>query len=244
MKKALIVALCIICVVACVIGGTVASTPASSSGGTQIAEGSNVDIVQNIKQSTDTGETAIDNNTLSFMPAYVSGGVQSAEGTIVINAADVRGEVERRVSVTNVGDESVFIRTIFAIPYSEILKSSAFELITETSDASQANWKVENCGVMDLEGKKYQLISYTYDHALATKHDTSTPSVTHIYLKPEVTGRVIDELGSRMDLPVITQAVQATSANTLSDVQNALDAKFGAITATSNPWLNASGQGS
>ena len=156
---------------------------------------------------------------------------------------DMKNVIDKVVTVSNDGENSVYVRTIFAFEgrsdvqavYIGRLKDAdwTFEYLPRAGEDSTAgpNGEVVAREVM-IDGVVHTLYVATYEHQLA-KGETSDPSLKQFFLSPDVTQDMIESFnfGDKYTIYAVSQAVQVagfdTTADELANAKAALNEAFG-----------------
>lgn len=157
---------------------------------------------------------------------------------------DNNGVIDKFVTVKNTGGEAAYVRTIFAVEVGTDAENSEYlHLVTNgTNIKNGATWEWEwltDANGKDIpvviEGTTYALATATYTEALPA--GTSTiPSLKQIYMDKDATNEVYEKYGDTLEILAFTQALQVENFEDLGPAA-ALNEEFGAITATSHPWI-------
>lgn len=153
---------------------------------------------------------------------------------------------DKFVMVENTGSIDIYFRTIILVEApvgSEIGEETAIGLVgtgsskydwDTTVDGVQQFKDNKNYGYITVDGTRYAMLCAQYMDKLAP-NAISRPSLLQVYMKKEVTNEKIALFGEKVDVIVLSQAVQA---NGYSDATTALNDAFGELTENSHPWLN------
>ena len=139
--------------------------------------------------------------------------------------------VDKIVSVTNTGNNDVYVRTIIAMP------ASMDEPIVLNRTAGKT-FKEEFVDDVTINGELYDLVILTYirgDGILEPEKSTG-PSLMQVLMTNDVDNEDLPEkYRNGFEIMVVSQAVQADG---FTDAFQALNAAFGEITTTNHPWAD------
>ena len=155
----------------------------------------------------------------------------------------MKNVVDKIVTVTNIGTEDAYIRTIFAF------EGGYEKIYAEGSDTEYVEQNIhdEYIGVLGdfeyvmdgdkkatvtVDGIDYTLAVCVYD-GIFEKGQTTPESLKQIFLAPTAGNEAYELFGEKYDILVFSQGVQAAG---FDNAEHALNAAFGEITATNNPW--------
>lgn len=134
----------------------------------------------------------------------------------------VKNVVDKVVTVENTGNTSAYARTLFAFEQTDgDIWSKVGTVFDKTAGAP-----VVYPNVVEINGKQWVIVSYTYNDAL-TGGKESLASLTQVYFDKTVSNQDLKDIGEQYEILVLSQAVQADG---FADAVTALDAGFGAIT--------------
>ena len=267
MKKKITALALVICLLAvAVVGGTMAYFTDTDEA-TNVFTMGNVSIQQFEHQRVDGGLVELDpNQTLKLMPIieknptgvgyptadsqWLIGGyypnLDISDGT-ALNARyvwlwDEANAVDKIVSVTNDGDNGVYVRTIVAVP------TELAEHLALCYNGPGPTWldhsSVEPVVSADIDGISYDLFVFTYIRAdgILEPNESTGPSLMQVcMLSTTENDDIPTNYKSEFNILVASQAVQADGfAETFPDATyvavEALDTAFGDITSTNHPW--------
>lgn len=236
MKKK-IMAMCLVIAMAAtaVIGGTLAYFTDTDSA-TNVMTLGNVDIKQHEEERdlVNGGLKDFTQNQKLFPAVYEK---LEKDGTIAFpNGEDValwnqsiNNELDKIVSVTNVGSEDAYVRTILAFETQRHYKENSS---TEFTDLHDLYFGVNgDFDYLDeyitIDGVEYVLAVKVYEDALATD-ERSAPSLKQIFLAPTANNETTQWFGNEYTILAVSQAVQAAG---FDNAEAALDEAFGEVTA-------------
>ena len=133
------------------------------------------------------------------------------------------GAMDKTVQVQNIGDNSVFVRTVFAFEAGDL----SWEDI-HTGFNYNDGWTYSGCSEIYISGHKYYMVVATHNTALI-KDAVTTNSLQTIglYKNAAVTSDKVASLGGDFEMRIVSQA-------TLDKVNFDKDP----INADNHPWLN------
>lgn len=137
---------------------------------------------------------------------------------------DVEGVQDKLVVIKNTGDNEAYVRTVIAFECPE-----GFD---------PALWHINDVGMtaeyfIDIDGSRYMVREYLYSEPLAPE-SVSTPSLLQFYLDYNTTNEDIALMGEKLDVLVLSQAVQVSG---FDNAQVALDAAFGKVADKAADWF-------
>ena len=154
------------------------------------------------------------------------------------NFVDANNAVTKNVTVTNIGSESAYIRTLFA-----------FEAVNQANPVGtkvHADYnKTDGVGTWASEGEitvgtvKYYVYSFTYTNEVLGGNTTTVASLEKIALDCSVENDFADQIVGDYDILIVSQAVQSTgftAIGTKSAAEVAFEQAFGALNAS---WFAA-----
>ena len=143
--------------------------------------------------------------------------------------------IDKFVFVKNTGLSDAYYRTIIAVEVPAGLPEDRVH--TSFNATSRFDYNVEQDGnqtaadanafLCTINGVQYLVYTATYTEIL-TPGETSRPSLLQLYLDFETTNREIALFGEKMDVLVLSQAVQASGFNSANE---ALTTAFGEVNA-------------
>ena len=214
MKRTLLVAVVMVLALSMAISGTVAYLSDTDSDVNVMTLG-NVDIVQ--LENGEDGPIDID----PLYPAYIDA------------AGKVHGEIDKEVTVKNVGKSDAFVRTVVAFEAGKITDKAAFDKLIKPAFKDETAVEWVNSPV-EIDGEKYFIATVVYDEILAAG-ETTEPSLLSVYMDPKAKNDDVAQFGEEYKILVVSQAVQTVNLEDLGAAE-ALEAAFGAVTATTHPW--------
>ena len=133
------------------------------------------------------------------------------------------GATDKTVQVQNIGDNSVFVRTVFAFEAGAL----SWEDI-HTGFNYNNGWTYSGCSEISIGGHKYYMVVATYDAKLNMDAVTTNSLQTiGLYKNAAVTSDKVASLGGDFEMRIVSQA-------TLDKVNFDNDP----INAENHPWLN------
>lgn len=268
MKKKIIMMVSLLAIFVVTLTGTVAYLTDTDSAVNVMVVG-NVDIEQHeyervvdengnyVKVSDEEYKLQEFSQAKPALPAYYGAGLDwdefyqpwgqvGAPGSNDLFAPHIANVIDKFVFVENTGKNDVYYRTIIAIEAPEGLDddkmihtsfnaNSRFDY-NDDVDGSQ-NASNSDKFYTEIDGVRYLVYTATYTDVL-TPGEVSRPSLLQVFLDPEVTNEQIALFGDTWEILTYTQAVQADMG--AADAHEALNAAFGEISATSNPWVEKS----
>ena len=243
MKKKILVVLSILLIAAMAITGTVAYLTDEASDINVMTVG-NVKIQQLEYERDANGDLQKFTQDKPIVPAVYEGsslpwadglytwdsidGVPAGAGNQLFQ--DGANAVDKFVFVKNTGKTDAYYRTIIAIECPEGLDPSMIHI--NANGNARFTWS--DIGFTTIDGVKYYLKEALYNEILAPE-ETSRPSLLQVYLDKAATNEDLDLFGEKMEILVVSQAVQADG---WSDSNTALDTAFYDVTTDAHPWLN------
>ena len=160
-----------------------------------------------------------------------------------------KNAVDKFVTVENTGKSDAYVRTLIAFEIGSLAEAE-FDNIIRTSSfmTTQGVWKVNDIGVVEIDGNKYVVSEYLYNgaKALGGVHengvlpagDTTYPSLAQVYMTGSATNEDVEAIDGNKngtyDILVLSQAVQT---NGFADAQTALDTAFGKASEKAAEWF-------
>ena len=230
-KKVIISIVSVIMLVIALIGGTFTYAYFTDS-----VETTNVIATGSIKieqHEVDRTGADLNLNNVTLMPAILQPATESKNinGT-AYDFATHKNIVDKVVYLKNVGKNSAYIRTLIAVP-----KINGKVLINLVKNETGITW--ETIGDITVDGVVNTLYVATYTNALESGA-VSSASLLQVYLDPTTMSADVDGLAN-VKIKVISQAIQSAGFDKLDGVtdraDNALNAGFGDITTTNNPFV-------
>lgn len=149
--------------------------------------------------------------------------------------------IDKFVTVTNTGKSDAYIRTIIAFEEDSSLIHYVYNG-TNITEGPTWIWE-ENVGTFEKDGVTYSLYVATYTEPVKPG-ETTIPSLKQIYMDKAATNETVAQFGETYDIMVFSQAVQTEGFDSIIvGPVAALDAAFGEISGTSNPWVSAGAEG-
>ena len=148
---------------------------------------------------------------------------------------------DKFVFVKNTGDVDVYYRTIILVEAPEGSEdtisfigttNSRFDWDT-TKDGNQGAEGLSPIAFIEVDGTRYAMYCAQYMEVLA-KDEMSRPSLLQVYMTKESTNEDVQKFGEKVDVLVLSQAVQAKG---YSDAVTALNDAFGVLSENNHPWL-------
>lgn len=139
---------------------------------------------------------------------------------------DNKNVVDKFVTVENTGKSDAYIRTIFAFEQDD-------NLIHLVKNEGSWVWEMD-VATIELDGRPYSIAVATYTEPVAPGK-TTIPSLKQVYMDKTATNEYCAQFGETYDILVFSQAIQT---NGFKSADEALDAGFGVISDTNNPWTN------
>lgn len=146
--------------------------------------------------------------------------------------------IEKIVTVSNTGINPAYVRTCIAVPNAGN-GNPWIEL-----DTNQSDWTWQKIENVAIDGVNHTIFVATYTKKLSPEQTTS-PSIQGFGISPAVDFDgtnffyVADGIATKLDLsqsPEFLVATEAVQTATFSNAKEALQAAFGDITASNNPW--------
>lgn len=169
-------------------------------------------------------------------------GVAGDETTPVFHKLD--NTIDKFVSVTNVGSEPAYVRTILAFETNKIYEAgtntpyntgdahSEYLLVNGNFDylynSGNEDSKPIDAVTITINGVTYRLAVCVYPAALAPE-ERSTTSLRQIALSSAAGNEIVDLFGETYDILVLSQATQTAG---FASAEEALDEAFGEVNAT------------
>jgi len=257
-KKLLAICLVAILVLTAITGATLAYLTDTEEATNVLVMGNvQIDLLERQRNEGGTALEAFENNKV-LIPLV--GSAQGEEVTVgdraLPNLDTARNWVDKIVDVKNTGASNAYVRVVFAFPadMDDAVSASKMMLHWNYDGNEPANtWnRVDNGASVVIEGKTYNLYTYTYNAVLAPDTMTAYAAITGVYLDSHVDATVNAEktevtytwgdksatypINKGPEIHVCAQAVQADGFDT---AEAAFTASFGPITAINNPWYSA-----
>ncbi len=167
--------------------------------------------------------------------------------------------VDKIVNVTNTGKSDAYVRVIVAFPADfdaekasdMMLHWNSSRLEAGETDPSKCWTRAGGTEQVTIGGVLYNLYVMTYNGVLTPGEQTKYPAIVGVYLDPKVDSKANADgsityfmgnqeatvaEGGTVDIHVIAQGIQVEG---FENAAEALEAGFGAITSTNNPWATA-----
>ncbi len=135
----------------------------------------------------------------------------------------MKNVVDKIVTVTNTGDEDVYVRTILLIENTDNKVIPNLEMMYDSN--LTPNW----VGNTNINGTTYYVIEFIYKDAVAP-NETTLPSAMAFWMKP---GAKSTDVPADFDIIAYSQAVQADG---FTSAEKALDTAFGDVTTDNTTW--------
>lgn len=137
---------------------------------------------------------------------------------------EVEGVQDKLIVIENTGSNAAYVRTIIAYECPE--------------DFDPALWHINDLGMTQeffaqIDGTRYLVREYLYPEELAADA-VSTPSLLQFYLDYNTTNEDILLAGEKLDILVLSQAVQVSG---FDDAKVALDTAFGTTADNAAIWF-------
>ncbi|MBQ8381718.1 MAG: hypothetical protein IJX47_00770 [Clostridia bacterium] len=167
-----------------------------------------------------------------------SWGQVGAPGSNQLFDADMGNVIDKFVFVENDGKSDAYYRTIIAIECPEGLNPDLIHL--NVNGNSRFTWS--DIGYITLDGVQYFLKVAQYNEVL-TPGEVSRPSLLQVFLDKEATNDDMALFGEKMEILVVSQAVQADGwadkdgSGTAAD--DALNTAFYPVTTGTHPWVDS-----
>lgn len=261
-KKLTLVATSVLLVAALVIGGTLAYfTDTDNATNTFTVGNVKISLIEQ-QRGTKDGETALVDFEQGKLLMPIVGSAQGEKETVGgYNLPTAENYVDKIVNVKNTGTQPAYVRVLFAFPADMDDAQSAGEMMLHWNSLGETpanTWSQVDCGVqVTLDGKAYNIYSYTYLSVLNAGTTTAWPAISGVYLDERVNVTVGKDdstvftmvngrgetktatyaKGTAPKLYVIAQAVQSAG---FTSAGSALQEGFGAVDATNaNKWFSA-----
>lgn len=192
----------------------------------------NVGIEQEEYQRDENGELEEFEQDKPALPIPVEGELPKQEEPVTFPEIpgeyelyeDVEGVQDKLVVIKNTGDNEAYVRTVIAFECPE--------------DFDPALWHINDVGMtnqhfLEIGGTRYMVREYLYAEPLAPEA-VSTPSLLQFYLDYNTTNEDILLAGEKLDVLVLSQAVQVSG---FDNAQVALDAAFGTVEDNAATWF-------
>ncbi|MBQ3256983.1 MAG: hypothetical protein IJA67_06195 [Oscillospiraceae bacterium] len=240
LKKAIALLLAAVLLVAASVVGTIAYLT-DSDADVNVMSAGNVYIVQN---ETDRDGNAFVNGQ-KLLPATKGDGYLSKDGTMTdtddktsLNIWDksINNEIDKFVSVTNVGTEAAYVRTILLFETVKSYKEGSSTEYTDLHDHfllmnGDYTYLKDDAGkfvYVTIDGTEYVIAVKTYADPLEAGA-TTTASLRQFALTWEAGNEFYDFFGPEYDIVVFSQAVQKQGFETVG-AEAALNEAFGEVT--------------
>ncbi len=152
--------------------------------------------------------------------------------------------LDKFVFVENTGGKDAYVRTVFAFEKGNFTVDDYNDKLVHlnrNTETDGTTWKWTPFSEemkATIEGTEYYLTVATYNRGdgVVKPGEITRPSLLQVFFDSTVKNEHIKALGDTYNILAISQAVQADMGD-LTAAQ-ALDKAFGAITATSHPWVD------
>lgn len=186
-----------------------------------------------------TGKPAWDDRVPGHQQSWPEVGAPGSNQLFDDSVTNVK---DKFVFVKNTGSIDIYFRTIILIEAPEGTTGSIGLVGTGnsrydwdvTTDGIQEAKDRKNYGYITVDGTRYAMFCAQYMETLA-KNEVSRPSLLQVYMSKNTTNDDIHKYGDKVDVLVLSQAVQAKG---YKDATTALTDAFGELTENSHPWLN------
>lgn len=192
----------------------------------------NVDIEQDEYQRDEDGKLEKFEQDKPALPIPVEGELPKQEEPVTFPEIpgeyelyeDVEGVQDKLVVIKNTGENEAYVRTVIAFECPE--------------EFDPALWHINDVGMTNqyfivIDGTRYMVREYLYAEPLAPEA-VSTPSLLQFYLDYNTTNEDILLTGEKLDILVLSQAVQVSG---FEDARTALDAAFGTVEGNAATWF-------
>lgn len=185
-----------------------------------------------------TGTPAWDDRVPGHQQSWAEVGAPGSNQLFDDSVTNVK---DKFVFVKNTGSIDIYFRTIILIEAPEETTGAIGMVGTGnarydwdvTTDGIQGSEKAKNYGYITVEGTRYAMYCAQYMETLA-KDEVSRPSLLQVYMSKNTTNDDIPKYGEKVDVLVLSQAVQAKG---YADATTALNDAFGALSENNHPWL-------
>ena len=243
-KKILTIGIVVIIAISAITGASLAYLTDDDSARNVMTIGS-VKIEQNEQERDANGALPQEKNSTNFVqnktmvPAVFTETIDATNiitqdattGERVFNPA-IKNVVDKFVTITNKGNQSVFARTIIAFEgtYEEhnklVYVNGTYDYIKNADG---------NVVEITLKGTTYCLAVCYYDAPIASL-TTSATSLRQVFFAPHATNDDMTQFGKTYDILCISQAVQVAGFEELG-AEFALNTSFGDIAANAATWF-------
>ena len=246
MKKIIALVLALVLTVAASVAGTVAYLQAEDSDVNVMTLG-NVKIEQ-IEQEYNAEGKLVDFTQAKPLYPYVGefGWENTETGNGAYRQFTMANVVDKYVSVKNTGKSDAYVRTLIALEmgdysYDEFdMVGISINSVSGTEFKFGGTWAYDSTKdfVAEIDGKNYYVMEFVHQNPVEPG-DTTIPSLLQVYLSKDATNETVEKLdGNDNGTYEILVASQAIQTKGFTDAKTALDAGFGAITATNHPWVD------
>jgi len=135
----------------------------------------------------------------------------------------MKNVVDKIVTVTNTGNEAVYVRTILLIEDAEKNVMPNLEMMYDS------NVSFKMVGYVTISNIQYYVIEFIYTDAVAPE-ETTLPSAMAFWMNPSATAASVP---ADFDIIAYSQAVQADG---FTSAEKALDTAFGDVTTANTAW--------
>lgn len=186
-----------------------------------------------------TGKPAWDDRVPGHQQSWAEVGAPGSNQLFDDSVTNVK---DKFVFVKNTGSIDIYFRTIILI---EVPEGTTGSIGLVGTGNSRYDWDVTTEGIQEakdrkiygyitVDGTRYAMLCAQYMETLA-KDEISRPSLLQVYMSKDTTNDDIPKYGDKVDVLVLSQAVQAKG---YKDATTALTDAFGELTENSHPWLN------
>ncbi len=177
-------------------------------------------------------------------PYQQSWGQVGASGSLQLFDDSVKNVIDKMVFVKNTGKSDAYVRTVFAFEAGCLEAADLDDVIIHTN-ADGNHWDLwgkfaDKAIPVTIDGVEYYMVSATYvgpsnGTGVLEAGKVSYPSLAQVYLDPAATNEICESFGETYDILVVSQAVQTEGFDNADD---ALNAAFGELSDTNNPWTS------
>lgn len=169
-------------------------------------------------------------------------------------------DIQKEVTVKNMGSEKSYVRVHIAIPsmldsgsedqpqYAAYNNTLHFNFTKDSVVEGQWNWSTTtdgsnypgnggawNCYQKEVDGILYNVYVVTYETALDKDATTSTAAMNKVYLDTKVTNEMMTEITNTLGEIKVLVVAEGGQIDGFEDAYDALNTQFG-VPGTYNPW--------
>ena len=204
--------------------------------------------IEQIEEEWNADKTALQEFTQSkeLLPYVGELGWDIPTGMEQYRRFTMNNELDKYVSVKNVGKSDAFVRTIIALEMGDFTDINEFYYkviglsYNDMGGTYNSAWTWSDKFIAQINGQNYLIMTATYTEKVASGV-TTEPSLLQVYMNKAVTQEIAAKLdgnkNGKYEILAFSQAVQAAG---FTSAQTALNEAFGEINASNLPWSDMS----